>query len=727
MIGERGGWKIDFDPSSARLVLSHDSGADVSGELVFRQEDAAWRVDFSRDGVEDRLALVDREGDVQGYLNFVVQGSRLEVLVHHRAAQSYGGMLHFQGDAILGRSSFACRVTAPVGELDVDDLTVTADQVVQLASGPADSGLNDALFDVATDVALRFGGATVDLNTERTGQNETSVFALLMTGRVDDASCSALIFELIPDYFRSRYIPYYTPINRARCPRPPTGWMSWNVYFDQASAAENLAEARIGSTQLRPFGLEIWSIESWQGNSDRLPVSNFHLLDLSAHEVQFPAGMKRLADDIRELGFRPGIWTAPFGTGNAVFYAEHCSWFLHDDQGEPFRNWCGRYLLDPSQPEVREHMRKMHRVMQEEWGYEFFKIDGMSGRHHSYSAHAYERDEMRRAMRDDCPNPFERCVQALREGIGADSIFLACQGHYTGPEAGLVDAVRIGADIVAPNQASTWNNILSQARATLNQLFVHNIAFYNDPDTLLVGAYHPLEQARVTTTVVALPGQITFAGDKLGELASERMRLLQQSLPVCEVRPLDLFPVYTLQPVWDLKIRRSFGAWDVVALFNWQDEERRVRVGLRELGLDPAIDYVGWELWTGAYLDVVAEGLEMPVPSRSVRIVALHRRSAHPQFLGTDRHVTQGGVSLRECRWTGVTLEVEVELVGGHEFAYYFRVPQEYYPELPVRGMLKDGSAVPLTVACDLADQVLTLRVCSQESGVGKLELRFAR
>jgi hypothetical protein len=481
MIGERGGWKIDFDPSSARLMLSHDSGADVSGELAFRQEEAAWRIDLSRDGVEDRLALIDTDGDVQGYLNFVAQGARLEVLVHHRAAQSYGGTLHFRGDATLGRSSFACRTTAPVAKPQADDLTVTADQVVQLASGPADSGLNDTLFDVAADVALHFGGATVDLKTRQKGRNEMPVFALSLTARVDDAGCSALIFELMPDYFRSRYIPYYTPINRERRPRPPTGWMSWNVYFDRAGAAENLAEARIGSAQLRPFGLEIWSIESWQGNSDHLPVSNFHLLDLSAHETQFPAGMKQLADDIRGLGFSPGIWTVPFGTGNAVFYAEHRSWFLHDDQGEPFRNWCGRYLLDPSQPEVRDYMCEMHRVMQEEWGYEFFKIDGMSGRHHSYSAHTYERDEVRRAMRDDCPNPFERCVQALREGIGADSTFLACQGHYTGPEAGLVDAVRIGADIVAPNRASNWNfglrgdRLLTAGSSTRNSETIPNI------------------------------------------------------------------------------------------------------------------------------------------------------------------------------------------------------------------------------------------------------------
>ena len=48
--------------------------------------------------------------------------------------------------------------------------------------------------------------------------------------------------------------------------------------------------------------------------------------------------------------------------------------------------------------------------------------------------------------------------------------------------------------------------------------------------------------ARLATTVVALPGQLTFFGDQLTKLPPERMRLLQQTLPVCDVRPLDLVP-----------------------------------------------------------------------------------------------------------------------------------------------------------------------------------------
>ena len=50
--------------------------------------------------------------------------------------------------------------------------------------------------------------------------------------------------------------------------------------------------------------------------------------------------------------------------------------------------------------------------------------------------------------------------------------------------------------------------------------------------------------------------------------APGQMRLLQQCLPVCDVRPLDLFPIFEMSPVWDLKVSRPFGNWDVVSLFN---------------------------------------------------------------------------------------------------------------------------------------------------------------
>ena len=702
---ECSGWRLDFDASSAGVSFRHDAlPGSVQGVLSFRARkdgsEEVWSLSPPRDGIPGRLSLVDTQGNVQGYVSFRADGGRLQALLLHRAAQSFHGALTFSGTVRTGPDAFACRA-GPTGPRPV----------VQMASGPADSELNNALFSPNTDTALLLGGDRVAISTLAEDDPGVTAFAVELTARVEDAAASSLTLDLVADFYRDQYVPHYRPIDRQRCPSPPTGWMSWNVYFDTAGERENLEEARVASEHLRPFGLEIWSIESWQANSDKLPVRTFHNLNLQPHAGQFPHGMAWLAEQIRQLGFRPGIWTAPFGTGNEEFYHEHRDWFLHHADGKPMANWCGTYLLDPSQPEVRAHMRDMHRTMAQEWGYEFFKIDGMSGRGPSYSAHFYERPDVRAAFRDPCEKPFELCVQALREGIGPHRILLACQGHYSGCDVTYADAGRIGGDIVSPNRPSTWHNVLAQARATLNQLFAHNIVWYGDPDTLLVGDYHPLEQARVTTTVVALPGQMMFAGDKLGQLQPERMRLLQQALPVCDIHPLDLFPIFDLTPVWDLKIQRPFGSWDIISLFNWSDQEQLLGFDFADLGLPATETYAVFGFWDREYQGAFRGRFEARVPPRSNLLLSAWKLARRPQFLSTDRHVTQGGTSLLDLQWDAASgvLSGETQLVGGHPTTLYVLVPE------PFRFVSAD------------AEEPAEARTDIREDGVVALELTCAR
>ena len=661
-----GNWSVEYESDKSRLVLRHEKcEIEMAATLSMTVGDQAWSVKEPMDAVKQRLALVSPDNSVQGYLTFSGEGGRLEIRAIHRTAQFYAGVVKFSGTVKM-RDVFACCVT-PSEKI----------HVVRMGSGMADSLTNDALFDREHDRCLSFTGAkALSLKTVANGE-----FSISCELPLTCAAKAGLVVSLVENYYRDRYIPYYKPIDRKRCPSPPTGWMSWNVYFDQAGAAENLAEARVGAKELKPFGMEYWSIESWQGDSDKLPVSSFDNLSLKSHKTQFPDGMAKLAEDIRAIGFKPGIWTAPFGTGSKEFYEAHKDWFLHGEDGQPLRTWNGVYTIDPSNDDVIAYLRDIHRKMAQDWGYEFFKIDGMSGRGPGYCAHFYERPEVRaRFKTPDCPNPFERCVNAFREGIGPGRVFLACQGHYTGPEAGLADASRIGGDIVAPNTNSNWNNIMSQARATLNQLFVHNIVFFMDPDTLLVGEYHPLEEARVTATVVALPGQMMFAGDKLAELPPERMRLLQQALPVCDVHPLDMYPVFEMSPVWDLKVKRPFGEWDVVALFNWSDEEAEVGFTFGELGLDSSKFYAIYEFWTDEFQDIYENEFSMSVPAHGVRLLAVHEEQARPQFLSSDRHLTQGAVDLEDLSWDAKRKELcgKVKLVGGHPTQLAFLLSDNY-------------------------------------------------
>ena len=425
-----GAWTVQFDQNAQQFTFIHEeTGVVLSGTLEFTAEGETWRVEEPRDGVMTRLVLVNKNNDAQGYLVFNAQGDRLEALAYHRTRQYYNGVLSFKGDVLFRDGAFPCRTYPQAGE-----------RVLSFTSGAADSGTFDSLFSPEDDMALRFTAANLRVRTITDRQAERSVknaqFRVEASGRIEEAQEAVFTVELDKGYYQKRWVPHYKPIDRARCPKAPTGWLSWNTYFDKATAEDNLAEARIGKKYLQPFGCEFWEIESWQGNSDQLPVSDFYNLNLEVNEKQFPEGMKKLADDLRALGFRPGIWTAPFGTGSREFYEAHKDWFLHDKNGAPMQTWNGKYTIDPSNDEVIAHIRHIHDVAAHEWGYEYFKIDGMSGSGAGYCAHFFERPEVRAAFKNpDVVAPFERVVRALREGIGPDRVFLACQGHFTGPEA----------------------------------------------------------------------------------------------------------------------------------------------------------------------------------------------------------------------------------------------------------------------------------------------------
>ena len=207
---------------------------------------------------------------------------------------------------------------------------------------------------------------------------------------------------------------------------------------------------------------------------------------------------------------------------------------------------------------------------------------------------------------------------------------------------------------------------------------MNNIVFISDPDTVLVGDL-PLEEARVTATVVALPGQQTFFGDFLDKLPAERMKILQQTLPVCDVRPGALYPYFNNLPVWDLKVSRPFGDWDVVALFNWTDEDAQIPFTLAEIGAKEG-EYVAYEFWTSTYLGAFAEKTSLQVPAHAVRLLALHPRLNRPQFLSSDRHLTQGAVDLLNLDWNEEekTLAATFKVIEKNATTARFLVPEGY-------------------------------------------------
>jgi hypothetical protein len=183
---------------------------------------------------------------------------------------------------------------------------------------------------------------------------------------------------------------------------------------------------------------------------------------------------------------------------------------------------------------------------------------------------------------------------------------------------------------------------------------------------------------------------------------------------------LDLLPLDELRPVWDLKIRRPFAAWDVVSVFNWTDEPARLRLTFAQLGLDAAKEYLLYEFWSRKLLGAGKGAVDLPLEPRSNLLLAVHPRLERPQLLSTDRHVSQGGVELADMTWKAAgELTCTFNMVAGDALTAYFHVP----PKFALVAASAEGATVETAPAAASPLLAVTLRRAS--SGRAVLRLKF--
>ena len=156
-----GRWKVSFADKNEKLVLAHADGkASVEGFMVFQgpasvtgagvgkdATTADWRVASSRDGVPNRLALVDTRDNVNGYITFQANGDEISMLVYHRTAFAYDGRLAYRAAVRFRDDAYACSLTPKA-----------SDRVLSMKSGPVFTADDDALYSPSTDEALQLSG-----------------------------------------------------------------------------------------------------------------------------------------------------------------------------------------------------------------------------------------------------------------------------------------------------------------------------------------------------------------------------------------------------------------------------------------------------------------------------------------------------------------------------------------------------------------------------------------
>ena len=424
--------------------------------------------------------------------------------------------------------------------------------------------------------------------------------------------------------------------------------------------------AEFAARELKPYGFSFVQIDDkWQmGKRRNGPGKNF-----TTHDPQGPYahGMEAVAARLGALGFTPGIWFMPFaGDHLDPYFRDHAEWFVKHSNGEFYETKWGGTSLDMTELGAREHLRNVVKTIRS-WGYRYFKMDGLwtgTATEQVYVNDGYVEDGIGDAV---FHNPDKTNIEAMRDGLKLvrqaarlDVFFSGCNlsqnmRSFSG-SVGLVDSMRIG-----PDNGSDWprdpngavvGSLLAGPLHGSRKYFLHGRVWWNDPDPIYVRAAMPLSHARLIASWVAISGQFYLNSDWLPGLPADRLDIIRRTIPSHGLlpRPVDLFE-HPIPRIWLLSGLSAPARRDVIALYNWDSEEKMIECPMDKIGLDGKRHYHAFDFWGNELLPPIQGTLHIAVPAQSCRILALRAASNQPQLLSTSRHVTQGIVDVVEERW----------------------------------------------------------------------------
>lgn len=509
-----------------------------------------------------------------------------------------------------------------------------------------------------------------DLRVPAGTRVETETVAL---GRFDDVR---LGLEAYAEAIATQY--------RIQLPPLPTVYCTW--YHSRASdEKELLASAAFAKEHLAPYGFSVIQIDDgWQeGVKKNGPKKNF-----TTHSIKgpYPSGMKKTADNLKALGLVPGIWFMPFaGTWDDPFFADKQDLFYQKD-GKPYDTRWGGTCLDMTNPKAREYLRSVVQHIGNEWGYQYFKMDGMwtgTGAQLLYINSGYKPDDLGKATRHDPSitpiEAYRNGLKLVRETAGGHVFILGCcvpqNMRSFGGAFGLVDAMRIG-----PDNGAKFDAMRRGPTFGGRNYFLNRRVWYNDPDPVYVRTSVPYHQAQTLVSWVALSGQLNASSEDYSKLTPDRVELLQRSMPAHElksVRPVDYLENDPTR-IWTLTDDRNGSRRDVVGIFNWDAAKpMEVDCSVEKLGLPPAERYVGFDFWGNSFLPPFKDRLRASVPAGGCKVLAVCAAADRPLLVSTSRHVTQGAVDLLAEKWdeAGGTLTGTSRLVANDPYELRVVVP----------------------------------------------------
>ncbi len=511
---------------------------------------------------------------------------------------------------------------------------------------------------------------------------ETAVSQWLRVERRDEHIRS--VFETI-----RRFAAGKARLYRARVQKPaPSVYCTWYYYGLTVSYRDVTENLNLLREQKIPFDVfqidEGWErvLGDWEPNS------------------RFPLPMSQVAEEIREAGFLPGLWTSPFiAHETAPVSIQHPEWLLRHPDGTFCRfpmNGTTYYVLDITHPQVLEWVRMLY-VTLRRWGYVYHKLDFTR-------APVIQTDALFYNPGIPLAKAYRTAIQAVRDGIGEDAYLLICGGLYD-PVIGLADGQRTGSDTL-----SMWSRTLRSGGRTAPFTIKQNLLRYwmnrwwnNDPDALMVrrqeepfrglalscGLLTDVE-ARTSALNQYIGGGIVCSTEPMAKIDKDRLMLLSLVMPVVPVEPVprDLFDGGRYPAVVDVSVTKK--GWHTVALINWSDTETipcALSLNTQYLGDFAAVGktYTLCEYDSGQvvedvqYGDTVVMGREIP-PHGCALLKVMVQDLTRPQIIRSTGHFSFGGEA--ECfRCKKGRIVFRVSWKFDRPVSYTVRLPQDFAPK----------------------------------------------
>jgi alpha-galactosidase len=375
----------------------------------------------------------------------------------------------------------------------------------------------------------------------------------------------------------------HIPVNKA-IKAPPVGWNSWDYYYSSVSAADIVE-----------------NMDAIQSDKVLSQKIKYILIDMGWAEQEgewypnhrFPGGTKKIAKEIKERGFIPGIWTAPLwvnALSPMVLRKPHM--LIQNEYGDP-QSIGGRYVLDPTHPESKEYLRELYTRLYDE-GFRVYKIDFLDVVTEAYSFY-HAQVGYYEAIRE--------MYGVIRSCIKDSHMFAATAFPECGP--GILDSGRLSIDI--HNQ---WSHLKWGMEAIQLKMWMHKRLFYIDPDFIVVrgestttetetnvtdpvknapdhprwrsGPTFTFTEAQTHVNIIALTGGSVVLSDRISKLTKEGLELVYKVIDAPEVpaKALDLGDD-TVASIW----YQDLGREKRLTVINWDDKEVVKPVLVREYGI----------------------------------------------------------------------------------------------------------------------------------------------